>query len=112
MRWQVPLSLSLGPLTTLSAGLGQAPRLGKGINYRPSKKPEKPIELWVRPARHTSRSAVALPCRFAGGSCRAGVAMPAPSGAPFWRPAVESQQLQVASGGFWWPTMSAVAAGL
>jgi hypothetical protein len=49
VRWQVPLSLSLGPLTTLSAGLGQAPRLGKGINYRPSKKPEKPIELWVRP---------------------------------------------------------------
>jgi hypothetical protein len=47
-RSQVPLSLSLGPLTTLSAGLGQAPRLGKGINYRPSKKPEKPIELWVR----------------------------------------------------------------
>ena len=46
---QVPLSLSLGPLTTLSAGLGQAPRLGKGISYRPSKKPEKPIELWVRP---------------------------------------------------------------
>jgi glutathione S-transferase len=44
---KVPLSLSLGPLTTLSAGLGQAPRLGKGINYRPSKKPEKPIELWA-----------------------------------------------------------------
>jgi hypothetical protein len=44
----VPLSLSLGPLTTLSAGVGQAGRLGKGINYRPSKKPEKPIELWVR----------------------------------------------------------------
>lgn len=43
----MPLSLSLGPLTTLSAGLGQAPRLGKGINYRPARKPEKPIELWV-----------------------------------------------------------------
>jgi glutathione S-transferase len=44
---KVPLSLSLGPLTTLSAGLGQAGRLGKGISYRPSKKPEKPIELWA-----------------------------------------------------------------
>ncbi len=45
---QVPWSLSLGPLTTLSAGLGQAPRLGKGISYRASKKPEKPIDIWVR----------------------------------------------------------------
>lgn len=45
---QVPWSLSLGLLTTLSAGLGQAPRLGKGISYRASKKPEKPIDIWVR----------------------------------------------------------------
>ena len=81
--WQVPLSLSLGPLTTLSAGLGQAPRLGKGISYRPSKKPEKPIELWVRPLTlTTSGPAVALPCGPASDSCQAGVAMPAPFGAP------------------------------
>jgi glutathione S-transferase len=44
---KVPLSLSLGPLTTLSAGLGQAPRLGKGISYRASTKPEKPIDIWA-----------------------------------------------------------------
>lgn len=44
---QVPLSLSLGPLTTLSAGIGQAGRLGKGSTYRAARKPDKPVELWV-----------------------------------------------------------------
>lgn len=51
-RWgsvQVPTALALGPLTTLSAGLGQAPRLGKGISYRPSRKPEQPLEIWCAP---------------------------------------------------------------
>lgn len=46
---QVPLALALGPLTTISVGLGQAPRLGKGIKYRPSRKPKEPIEIWCAP---------------------------------------------------------------
>jgi len=44
---KVPLALALGPLTTISVGLGQAPRLGKGIKYRPSRKPKEPIEIWA-----------------------------------------------------------------
>ena len=108
---QVPLSLSLGPLTTLSAGLGQAPRLGKGISYRPSKKPEKPIELWVRPLTLTSSGpAVVLPCGLSGDNCQAGVAMPAPSGAATWPWPLAV--MSIASGDIWWPIASAVAAGL
>eukprot|EP00898_Chlorokybus_atmophyticus_P000640 jgi/Chlat1/1577/Chrsp123S01850 len=43
----VPLLLKLGPLTTLSAGLALAPRAGRGSAYKPSKLPEKPLELWA-----------------------------------------------------------------
>lgn len=43
---QVPAALALGPLTTLGAAAGQAPRLGKGIQYRNSRKPDEPLEIW------------------------------------------------------------------
>ena len=43
---QVPIQFKLGPLTVLSIGLGLLPRGGKGISYRKSRIPEKPIEIW------------------------------------------------------------------
>ncbi|CAH9078969.1 unnamed protein product [Cuscuta epithymum] len=43
----VPLSLSLGPLTTLSAGLAMIGRMGKGSSYTPSKLPQKPLDIWA-----------------------------------------------------------------
>ncbi|KIZ01293.1 hypothetical protein MNEG_6670 [Monoraphidium neglectum] len=43
---QVPLSLRLGFLTTLTCGLGLAPRAGKGGKYVPSTVPEQPLTLW------------------------------------------------------------------
>ncbi|KAK9822987.1 hypothetical protein WJX81_000952 [Elliptochloris bilobata] len=42
----VPLSLRLGPLTALSIGLGLAPRLGRGTQYRQSKLPDNPLDIW------------------------------------------------------------------
>ncbi|KAK7355445.1 hypothetical protein VNO80_14701 [Phaseolus coccineus] len=43
----VPLSLSLGFLTTLTAGLGMLSRIGKGTIYTPAKFPPKPLKLWA-----------------------------------------------------------------
>ncbi|KAK9156759.1 hypothetical protein Scep_003333 [Stephania cephalantha] len=43
----VPLSLSLGLLTTLTAGLALIGRIGKGTSYVPSKLPPLPLELWA-----------------------------------------------------------------
>ncbi|XP_022641589.1 uncharacterized protein LOC106772620 isoform X2 [Vigna radiata var. radiata] len=43
----VPLSLSLGFLTTLTAGLGMLSRIGKGTTYTPAKFPPKPLKLWA-----------------------------------------------------------------
>ena len=43
---QVPLLLRLGPITALSIGLGTLPRGGRGITFRPSNLPEKPLEIW------------------------------------------------------------------
>ncbi|XP_068663893.1 uncharacterized protein [Aristolochia californica] len=43
----VPLMLSLGLLTTLTAGLGLIGRLGKGGSYVPSRLPPKPLEFWA-----------------------------------------------------------------
>lgn len=43
----VPLMLSLGLLTTLTAGLAMIGRTGKGSSYTPSKLPPKPIEVWA-----------------------------------------------------------------
>ena len=45
-RPQVPLSLRLGPLTALSIGVGLAPRLGRGTQYRQSRLPDKPLDIW------------------------------------------------------------------
>ncbi|CAM9710240.1 unnamed protein product [Scytosiphon promiscuus] len=42
----VPFQLSLGFLTTLTAGLGMLPRGLKGSKYTPAKMPKKPLELW------------------------------------------------------------------
>jgi glutathione S-transferase len=42
----VPLTLNLGPLTTITAGLAMLPRAGRGSRYRPSKLPKEPIDLW------------------------------------------------------------------
>ncbi|PIA28255.1 hypothetical protein AQUCO_07200125v1 [Aquilegia coerulea] len=43
----VPLMLSLGLLTTLTAGFAMIGRVGKGSSYTPSKLPPEPIELWA-----------------------------------------------------------------
>lgn len=43
----VPVMLSLGIITTLTAGLAMIGRLGKGSRYSPAKLPEKPLELWA-----------------------------------------------------------------
>ncbi|KAG9459128.1 hypothetical protein H6P81_003636 [Aristolochia fimbriata] len=43
----VPLMLSLGLLTTLTAGLGLVGRLGKGGSYVTSRLPPKPLEFWA-----------------------------------------------------------------
>ncbi|XVE75962.1 hypothetical protein DITRI_Ditri12bG0134400 [Diplodiscus trichospermus] len=42
----VPLMLSLGPLTTLTAVLALIGRMGKGASYAPSKLPPEPLEIW------------------------------------------------------------------
>lgn len=44
---QVPLALRLGPLTALSVSLGQLPRINRGLKYRQSRKPQKPITIWA-----------------------------------------------------------------
>lgn len=43
---RVPVSLSLGPLTTLSAGLASLARPTRGRAARPATIPEKPLALW------------------------------------------------------------------
>nr|XP_015898739.2 uncharacterized protein LOC107432177 isoform X1 [Ziziphus jujuba var. spinosa] len=43
---KVPLMLSLGLLTTLTAGLALIGRSGKGTSYSPSRLPPKPLEIW------------------------------------------------------------------
>lgn len=42
----VPLSLSLGPLSSIVSGFASAPRPGKGGFYRSARAPEQPLELW------------------------------------------------------------------
>ncbi|KAF2296459.1 hypothetical protein GH714_038281 [Hevea brasiliensis] len=42
----VPFMLSLGLLTTLTAGFAMIGRMGKGSSYSPSKLPPKPLEIW------------------------------------------------------------------
>lgn len=44
---KVPLMLSLGIFTTLTAALAMVARLGKGSKYVPAKLPQKPLELWA-----------------------------------------------------------------
>ena len=71
-RVQVPIQFRLGPLTTISIGIGLLARGGRGATYRKSNLPKEPIEIWgyeaspfvklarevrSRPVRH----AVALP---------------------------------------------------
>ncbi|GMN39466.1 hypothetical protein TIFTF001_008713 [Ficus carica] len=43
----VPFMLSLGLLTTITAGLALAGRAGKGSTYTPAKLPPKPLEIWA-----------------------------------------------------------------
>ncbi|KAL0842608.1 hypothetical protein Bca101_015853 [Brassica carinata] len=43
----VPLSLSLGPLTAITAALATIGRLGKGNLYTPAKLPPKPLVFWA-----------------------------------------------------------------
>ncbi|CAN1277366.1 hypothetical protein LINPERPRIM_LOCUS16304, partial [Linum perenne] len=44
---EVPIMLSLGLLTTLTAGLAMIGRSGRGQSYRPSKLPPQPLEIWA-----------------------------------------------------------------
>lgn len=46
MDVQVPIQFGLGPLSTLSAAAGLLPRAGRGTNYRKSKLPKEPLEVW------------------------------------------------------------------
>ncbi|KAB1222577.1 hypothetical protein CJ030_MR2G004941 [Morella rubra] len=43
----VPFMLSLGLLTTLTAGFALIGRMGRGSSYAPSKMPPKPLEIWA-----------------------------------------------------------------
>ncbi|KAE8726665.1 Thioredoxin family protein isoform 2 [Hibiscus syriacus] len=43
----VPFMLSLGLLTTLTAGFAMIGRMGRGNSYTPSKLPPKPLEIWA-----------------------------------------------------------------
>ena len=43
---RVPVALSLGTLTTLTAALASVPRGRSGVSCRASKPPETPLELW------------------------------------------------------------------
>ncbi|KAG2682968.1 hypothetical protein I3843_10G010200 [Carya illinoinensis] len=43
----VPFMLSLGLLTTLTAGFAMIGRMGKGSSHAPSKLPPKPLEIWA-----------------------------------------------------------------
>ncbi|KAG8048311.1 hypothetical protein GUJ93_ZPchr0008g12926 [Zizania palustris] len=43
----VPVMLSLGLLTTITAGLAMSGRRGKGSSYTPAKLPPQPIEIWA-----------------------------------------------------------------
>ncbi|KAH0887712.1 hypothetical protein HID58_050141, partial [Brassica napus] len=43
----VPLSLSLGPLTAITAAFATLGRLGKGNLYTPAKLPPKPLVFWA-----------------------------------------------------------------
>ncbi|KAJ1269638.1 hypothetical protein BS78_07G227000 [Paspalum vaginatum] len=43
----VPIMLSLGPLTAITAGLASLGRIGKGNSYTASKVPPLPIEIWA-----------------------------------------------------------------
>ena len=42
----MPLQFRLGPLTTISIGIGLLARGGKGATYRKSTLPKEPIEIW------------------------------------------------------------------
>jgi glutathione S-transferase len=58
---RVPFYLSLGPLTTLSASLASAFRLGLGQGYRPARAPKKPLELYsfeISPFSRIAREAL------------------------------------------------------
>ena len=50
-----PLMVALGPLTILSSGFASAARRGHGGKVRPSKTPEKKLELWSFEASNYSR---------------------------------------------------------
>jgi len=58
---RVPLILSLGPLTTVSASLPSAFRLGRGQGYRPAREPKQPLELYsfeISPYARLAREAL------------------------------------------------------
>jgi len=61
---RVPLPLALGPLTTHTAGFAGLLRLGRGMHARPSKAPEKPLELWSFEASPFSRIAREALCEL------------------------------------------------
>ncbi|XP_002983737.2 uncharacterized protein LOC9651199 [Selaginella moellendorffii] len=44
---KVPFMLSLGFFTTLTAGLAMLGRAGKGSQYVPARKPDKPLKIWA-----------------------------------------------------------------
>ena len=52
-----PLMVSLGPITMISSALASAVRRGRGGKVRPSRRPDKPLELWSFEASPYSRLA-------------------------------------------------------
>ncbi len=64
---QVPIQFKLGPLTTISIGVGLLARGGRGTSYRKSNLPKEPIEIWgyeaspfVKLAREASPCPISL----------------------------------------------------
>ncbi len=60
---ELPLAFKLGPLSTLRAGLGSVPRLGR-VRATPSKAPARDLELWSYEASPFSRIAREALCNL------------------------------------------------
>lgn len=78
-----PLMVSLGPLTMLSSFLGTTARIGHGRRARPSRLPEKRLELWSFEASPYSRLVRERLCELELPYLLHNVGRRSPSRAPF-----------------------------
>lgn len=68
----MPIQFKLGPLTTISIGVGLLARGGKGSSYRKSNLPKEPIEIWgyeASPFVKLAREVSSCPMGTAGLPC-------------------------------------------